>query len=74
MSGIYKILNKSNNKCYIGSTINFNDRRNLHFSKLKRGKHHSIILQRAYDKYGIDNFEFIILEECENDNLLEREQ
>lgn len=74
MSGIYKILNKSNNKCYIGSTVNFSNRKYLHFSRLKRGRHHSIILQRAYDKYGIDNFQFIILEECKNDNLLEREQ
>ena len=43
MSGIYKILNKSNNKCYIGSTINFNDRRNLHFSKLKRNKAYGFV-------------------------------
>lgn len=36
--------------------------------------HHSLALQRAFHKYGYDNFEFIILENCEENKLIEREQ
>jgi len=55
---IYKLKNISNNKCYIGSTINFNKRQREHFGNLKRNKHHSIYLQNAYNKYGKKNFIF----------------
>jgi group I intron endonuclease len=72
VSGIYKILNKINNKSYIGSSSNIKSRWNVHLSKLNLQKHHSILLQRAYNKYGEENFVFIIIEECEN--LIEREQ
>jgi group I intron endonuclease len=36
--------------------------------------HHSIKLQRAYNKYGIDNFIYEIIEECNELLLIEREQ
>jgi len=62
-------------KRYVGSTIKFNKRKNSHLSKLKKNEHHSIILQNAWNKYGKENFEFIILEHIENkDKLIEREQ
>ena len=56
---IYKIINKKNDKFYIGSTIEPEKRRKRHFDDLKNKKHHCLFLQRACDKYGIDNFEFI---------------
>lgn len=71
-SGIYKIVNKLNNKYYLGSSKNFHVRKLKHFNELRKGKHHNIYLQRAFNKYGEENFEFIILEECEN--TFEREQ
>lgn len=74
MTGIYRIKNKINDKCYIGSSVNFDDRKNLHFSLLRRGIHHSIILQRAYDKYGLEFLSFEVLEHCEKEILIEREQ
>lgn len=58
---IYKIENKINNKKYIGFCKNFNSRIKRHFNLLKNGKHHSNKLQRAYDKYGIDNLLIEIL-------------
>lgn len=73
-SGVYKIVNTSNNKCYIGSTNDFNTRFNEHLSYLKRNKHHSIYLQRAYNKYGADKFKFEIIEECISEKCIEREQ
>ena len=72
MKGIYKIVNKVNQKFYLGSTQNFHIRKLSHFASLRRKRHHSIHLQRAFDKYGEENFEFTIVEECEN--TLEREQ
>ena len=72
-SGIYMILNIHNNKCYVGSTKNFYKRKLEHFRLLILNKHHSNYLQRSYNKYGRDKFIFIVLEECEENYLLERE-
>ena len=74
MIGIYKIQSKTSNNCYIGSSINIKKRWDRHLYDLRRNKHHSIILQRAWDKYGEKDFEFSILEECTEHNLLIREQ
>ena len=71
-SGIYKIVNKVNSKYYLGSSKDFHVRKLRHFNELRKGNHHNIYLQRAFNKYGEENFEFVILEECEN--TLEREQ
>jgi len=73
-SGIYQIRNVINEKIYIGSAINIDRRWNEHVSLLKRTKHHSRHLQSAWNKYGEENFEFSILEECEKEQLVEREQ
>ena len=56
---IYKIINKINGKFYIGSTIKPQKREKQHFSNLKNKKHHCIFLQRAFNKYGAGNFEFL---------------
>lgn len=56
---IYKIVNKENGKFYIGSTIDQKKRKRRHFNELRNGKHHCLFLQRAYNKYGDDCFEFI---------------
>lgn len=64
---IYKIVNKENGKFYIGSTINLEKRKKKHFDDLHNKKHHCIFLQRAYDKYGINSFEFSSTEVSIND-------
>lgn len=64
-SGIYIIRNLTNNKVYIGKSKNVNQRKNAHFSALKLNKHNNQHLQNSYNKYGKDNFEFDILEYCE---------
>lgn len=74
LTGIYKITNKLNNKIYVGSGIDIKNRWNLHKFKLKNNKHHSIKLQRSYNKHGIDHFIFEVLEYCSKDVLIEREQ
>jgi group I intron endonuclease len=61
--GIYSITHVESGKRYIGSTYcNFYDRFCAHRSTLRRKCHSSILLQRAWDKYGINAFKFEILE------------
>ena len=76
ISGIYKIVNTGNGKKYVGSTVNVKKRWNEHRRDLRQNKHHSPYLQRAWNKYGEDTFEFLIIEECEpvKKILIEREQ
>lgn len=72
-SGIYKIQSKSG-KIYIGSAIDINKRWNLHKNSMVKNKHHNIHIQRSFNKHGIDYFSFSVLEYCEKEKLIEREQ
>lgn len=74
MIGIYKIKNILTGDCYIGSSNNTTKRSKRHYRDLNNNCHHSIILQRAVNKYGIQYFIFGVIEECEISLLLEREQ
>lgn len=75
ISCIYRIRNLINNKFYIGSTKCFETRKTSHLKNLRRNVHHSIYLQRSFDKYGKDNFVFEIVEVVEKiANLFIREQ
>lgn len=62
-SAVYIILNKINKKYYIGGTINLYDRLKAHIRDLINNKHNNTYLQNSFNKYGIENFEFDILEE-----------
>ncbi len=73
-SGIYRIVNQVNGKFYIGSATNIASRWSTHRQSLRKGKHHSIHLQRAWDKYGEAAFVFEDLEEVDVSQLIEREQ
>ena len=74
-SGIYKIVNIVNSKCYVGSTKDFNRREKEHFDDLIKQKHSSIKLQRSYNKHGKDKFQFLIIEiiPYEKEIIIERE-
>lgn len=73
-SGVYFIENINNNKIYIGSSTNVGKRLNKHLNLLRRGKHHSTILQNSWNKHGEDSFRFYLIEECKKEDLLVREQ
>jgi group I intron endonuclease len=73
-SGIYKIVNKTNGKCYVGSAVNIEQRWHCHRSDLKLKKHHSAHLQRAWEIYGEGSFEFEVVEYVEKQLLIQREQ
>ena len=71
--GIYMIKNKINGNIYIGQAADIYERWREHISLLRRGKHVNNHLQRAWNKYGDDNFEFSIVEECSENALNDRE-
>ena len=62
MRCIYAILNTITCNQYVGSTKNSYIRKRNHFNLLRKEKHHSVVLQRAFDKHGEDKFKFIVLE------------
>lgn len=66
MGIVYKIENKITKESYIGSTVNFRKRVFTHKLKLKKNCHSSKLLQESYNKYGVDNFDYVIISECEN--------
>ena len=69
ISGIYIILNKVNNKYYIGSAYNIIDERwPDHKSKLRKNKHINQSLQFDWNQYGEESFEFHIVELVERKN------
>lgn len=70
---VYSIENTVNGHRYIGSTTNYKSRWHTHRSTLRRGKHHSFILQKAWDKYGENVFEFKLLLVCPKEQRIEYE-
>ena len=72
-SGIYLIVNKVNGHRYIGSSVNLKSRFLGHRNKLENSKHENSHLQRAWDKYGSESFEFKALFFCEKGQLVEQE-
>jgi group I intron endonuclease len=70
LSGIYKIRSITNNKEYIGSSVNIYKRFKDHKRLLKRNKHHSHHLQNHFNKYGEDDLEFTIIELVNDISLL----
>ncbi|MBK7362686.1 MAG: GIY-YIG nuclease family protein [Micavibrio sp.] len=73
LSGIYEIICNATDAHYIGKSVNVYLRWKRHIEDLKTNKHHSDYLQRAWNKYGSDNFEFKVIEIVESDKLKERE-
>ena len=72
--GIYKITNLENNMCYVGQAVNIADRWKQHIKRgigaepLTRNK-----LYPAMLSFGVENFSFEIIEECDRSKLSERE-
>ena len=67
-SGIYGLRNKVNNKWYVGqSAVSIENRWN-EYKRLQCYNQPKLL--NALTKYGIDNFDKIILEECSGDQKL----
>lgn len=72
-SGIYCIENLTTNKKYIGQSVDVDGRWNKHKSELNHGNHDNDYLQKAWKKYGENDFKFYVLEYCDHLELNERE-
>lgn len=75
ISGIYKIENLINHQVYIGLSKDIANRWRGHRSNYNNpnSKDYNMVIYRAMRKYGIENFSFEIIEECEEEKLNERE-
>ena len=73
-TGIYKITNIRNNMCYVGQAVNIADRWKTH---IKRGiGAEPLVNNKLYPamlSFGVENFTFEIIEECERSQLNEKE-
>lgn len=74
-TGVYQILNTVNGKSYVGSTADsFGSRWSKHRHQLRLNKHHSIVLQRAYNKYSEKSFKYTILQYSLPKDCIRKEQ
>ena len=72
--GIYKIINTITGDFYIGSSKDVKLRWANHKCKSRWKKHPNNPMYLDMQKYGVDKFEFEILEETESEQLKEKEQ
>nr|YP_008081986.1 GIY-YIG endonuclease family protein [Rhizoctonia solani]AGK45362.1 GIY-YIG endonuclease family protein [Rhizoctonia solani] len=72
-SGVYCFFNNVNGKFYIGSGVELSRRINLYLQNSWLDKHTNMLIVKAINKYGIDNFSLFIVEFCDVDDLLSRE-
>lgn len=70
VSGIYKITNLINGKFYIGSSVDVYQRGYTYNCLANQNKIHNKHLQNSINKYGIQNFDFQLIEEI----LFEKDQ
>ena len=71
--GIYCFENLYNGKKYIGKSLNIEERTRAHKRLLNRGVHENVHLQRAWKKWGEDNFSICIVEQCKKERLVDLE-
>lgn len=70
--GIYKIVNNATGVCYVGQSQDVKKRVKEHFRLLRWNKHINSKLQRAYNKYGHDQFSWGLEAVCESLEDLDR--
>ena len=58
---VYRITRRGSERSYLGSTQNIGRRAGRHLRDLRRGGHHNILLQRAWNKHGEELFSLEIL-------------
>jgi group I intron endonuclease len=63
--GVFQIRNLTNDKVFVGSTLNLEGIFNRYEFQLKMGGHPSKALQKDWNELGAENFAFEILEELE---------
>lgn len=75
MGHIYKITNTLNNKVYIGQTVKTVEKRfQQHKNNSNKSYFSQIVLYKAFNKYGINNFTCEEIEQVPNELLDDREK
>ena len=67
---IYTATNKINGKIYVGKTYNFEKRRKEHFYDIDD----DIPFHRALKKYGVENFEWKIIDRAKTDSEIKEKE
>ena len=74
MAYIYQIKNKINGKIYVGKTLGLPEHRwKEHIHDYSREEYRDRPLYRAFAKYGVENFEFSVIEQCSDLDVNDRE-
>jgi len=71
---VYQIVNNQNGKIYIGASRDIKNRWRMHKLDLKKREHINAFMQQDFETYGIEAFDFFVLEECSIDELDEKEK
>lgn len=66
-AGVYKLLNKINNKIYIGKALNLKNRMMVHRNSINLKCDYNSLIMRAVKKHGWENFEIEILHHYDNE-------
>jgi group I intron endonuclease len=75
-AGVYRWVNNKNVNTYVGSSVSLTRRFTNYYSigyLLRESKSNNSYMYRALLKYGYSNFSLEILEYCERENCIERE-
>jgi len=73
--GIYKITNLNNQMCYVGQSVNIKKRWVQHIKRAVNAETRTKNkLYPAMDEFGIENFSFELIDQCDKDKLNSREQ
>lgn len=74
-SGIYKFVNMVTTRVYVGMSYDIEARHYHHLSNLKNNRHINAMLQNDFNHFGIESFDFGIIEHLPfNNEYLMRER
>ena len=73
-TGIYRFVNTVNGKSYVGKAVDLRHRYLEHVRALRRGEDLCVALNRAWSKYGEDNFKYEVLCTCDRESLNNKER
>lgn len=75
MVGIYKFTNRITGEVYIGKSTNVQRRYNSHKTKSNPNNkwYNDSLFHQAISQYGFENFDFEVVEECEKEELNDKE-
>ncbi len=72
--GIYALVNRINNRKYIGQSEDVRKRKRAHLTLLKRGNHPNVDLQNDYNAFSEKAFYFVVVEYTFPNELNDRER